>query len=93
MKNLLCLSDVAISVLKTKRIKGKIMDALCINDLRTIEKYINNNSPCSPLMNFNVGKIIIDNSLKVNEKNIYRKLTNNELAKLEEHYNETQSPT
>jgi len=47
MKTLFCLSDEAISVLKTPRVKLKIMSALEIFDPRTIDKHIKNNFPNS----------------------------------------------
>ena len=40
MKNLFCLSNEAISALKTPKVKLKIMSALEIFDTRTIDKHM-----------------------------------------------------
>ena len=70
MKNLFCLSEEAISVLKSPGIKWKIMNALDINDSRTIDKHIKNNFPNSPLLNFNVREIMKNEVPDVNEKDL-----------------------
>jgi len=75
MKNLFCLTDQAIQVLKTPGVKWKLMYALEINDTRTLDKHVKNNFPNSPLMNFNVREIIRDVSPNLDDKDIYRKLS------------------
>ena len=75
MKNLFCLSDEAISVLKMPTVKWKVMHALEIIDVRTVDKHLQNNFPNGPLLNFNVREIIRANSLYLSDKEIYRKLT------------------
>ena len=61
--------------MKEPGIKGKIMFVLEINDTRTIDKHIKNNFPNSPLMNYNVRKIIKEYAEHLNDRDIYRNLT------------------
>jgi hypothetical protein len=82
MKDLFCLSEQAIRVLKEPGMKWKLMYALEINDSRTIDKHIKNNFPSSPLMNFNVKEIIKEVSPHLNDGDIYSKLTNEDMARL-----------
>jgi len=82
MKNLFCLTEQAIQVLKEPGIKWKLMYALEINDSRTIDKHVKNNFPNSPLMNFNVREIIRDFSPQLSDKDVYRKLTPDDIDRV-----------
>jgi hypothetical protein len=84
MKKLFCLSNEAIQVLKVPSVKLKIMTALDIFDTRTIEKHIKNNFPNGPLMNFNVRLIIKEASPNMQDKDIYRKLSKDDIVKVKE---------
>jgi len=82
MRNLYCLSEQAIKVLKEPGIKWKIMFALEINDPRTIDKHIKNNFPNSPLMNFNIREIIRECTYKLSDTDIYRKLSEDDIERV-----------
>jgi len=84
MKDLFCLSEQAIRALKEPGMKWKIMYALEINDSRTLDKHIKNNFPSSPLMNFNVKEIIKEVYPHLNDKDIYTKLTDEDMTRLRE---------
>ncbi len=90
MRNLLCLSEQAIRVLKEPGVKGQIMYALEINDTRTIDKHMKNNFPNSPLMNFNVREIIKEHAPHLSDRDIYRKLTPEDKEKLRDKRKELQ---
>jgi hypothetical protein len=79
MTELFCLSDQAIRALKVPGVKWKIMFVLDINDSRTIDKHIKDNFPSNPLMNFNVLKIIRNVDPDLSEKDIYRKLSGDDI--------------
>jgi len=79
MTDVFCLSDQAIRTLKMPGVKLKIMFVLDIYDSRTIDKHLKNNFPYNPLMNFNVLKIIRNVNPELHEKDIYHKLTPEEL--------------
>jgi len=82
MKNFYCLSERAIELMKEPGVKGKIMCVLEISDTRTIDKHIKNNFPNSPLMNFNVREIIKNYAENVSDRDIYRKLTPVDIARV-----------
>jgi hypothetical protein len=93
MKNLYRLSEKAIAVLRKEHVKGRLMHALGVKDPRTIEKYINNNTPGSPLMNYNLKSIIRDNSQISKENEIYKRLSDEEIAEWAEKSCEKQFST
>jgi len=72
-------------------IKGKIMYVLEINDTRTIDKHIKNNFPNSPLMNFNVRKIIKDEADYLSDHDIYRRLTTKDIQRFKQKRKEMQT--
>lgn len=91
MTNLLCLSEQAIRVMKEPGVKGEIMYVLEINDTRTIDKHIKNNFPNSPLMNFHIREIIKEHAPLLTDKEIYQKLTPNDLEKIRNRRKELQA--
>jgi hypothetical protein len=84
MNDVFCLSEQAIRVLKLPGVKWKIMFVLDINDSRTIDKHLKNNFPNNPLMNFNVLRIIRNVNPNLQEKDIYRKLSKDDLQEARE---------
>ena len=83
MRKLHCLTEQAIKLMKTPHVKWQIMYALDINDPRTMEKHLQNNFPNGPLMNFNVREILKEATQYLTDKDIYHKLTEEEIEALE----------
>lgn len=79
MKNVYCLSERAIRVIKSAGLWWEIMSVLGFEDRRTFDKHLRNNFPDGPLMNFNVKTIIKSYAPDMSDKDIYYKLTRKEI--------------
>jgi len=84
MKDLFCLSERAIQVIREPAVKWKILYAIESTDTRTIEKHIKTNFPNSPLMSYNVLAVIREVYPHLKDEDIYRKLTEEDVRRIEE---------
>jgi hypothetical protein len=91
MTKIFCLTDSAILVLNEPAVKLKIMYALDIFDPRTIQKHLKNNLPDSPLLNINVREIIRQINPKLQDEDIFRKMSKKDLGNARNLRNQMQS--
>lgn len=89
LKKKYVLSEQALNVLKRPEAKPLLMLFFDIRDRRTINSYLANNVPNSPLMNIHVKEIIQILAPYVPEKAIFRRMT----AEEEEALNQPQKTT
>jgi hypothetical protein len=82
MRKYFCLSKTALELLQKQELKLQLMLFFEVKDARTIETYINENVPNGPLMNICVRELIHEYAPFLNEKDIYRRLTDEELDEL-----------
>ena len=75
MKKKFVLSEQALKVLKKPEVKLKLMVFFGVNDARTLESYLKNNSPDGPLMNYNIRGLIQEYAPFLSDAGIYRKLS------------------
>ena len=82
MRKYYCLSKIALELLQKQELKLQLMLFFEVKDARTIETYINENVPNGPLMNVCVRELIHEYAPFLNEKDIYRRMTEEEVDEL-----------
>ena len=78
MRNIYCLSEHTIEILKQPNVKLEVMLILGLSDARTIDKHIKNNFHDGPLMNYNIIKFIRQYT-SLSTKEMFHKLTADEI--------------